>query len=180
MYTMSDLDVADFIMAQQQDVPRDSLYPPQKKYDVMDANKKFYLDGIYYSYSHPTRLIPYPRFTKIIIDYYMTENPEIPRRLHEHYHRVENDEVIKKIFNSGKNKEGKGMKIPDWMLTKEMKQTAHYKITPGTLNPNTTEGESSAQRKLTVIRFLVSRRQDPETPIQTSVEIDITNLNEAT
>ncbi|GJZ99041.1 hypothetical protein Tco_0671592 [Tanacetum coccineum] len=85
-------------------------------------------EGIHYSYSHPTRLIPYPRFTKIIIGHYMTKNHEIPRRLHGHCHRVENDEVIKTIFNSGKNKEGKGMKIPDWMLTEEMKHTGHYKM----------------------------------------------------
>ncbi|GJZ54849.1 hypothetical protein Tco_0610042, partial [Tanacetum coccineum] len=39
----------------------------------------------------------------------------------------------KTIFNSEKNKEGNGMKILDWMLTEEMKQTAHYKITTITL-----------------------------------------------
>ncbi|GJS74364.1 hypothetical protein Tco_0707205 [Tanacetum coccineum] len=134
----------------------------------------------------------------------MTVNPEISRRLHEHYHRVENNEVIKTIFNFGKNKEGKGMKSPDWMLTEEMKQTIHYKMyatvfrvdvptnqsqpiesthgthkttsTPRTPNLETTEGESSAQRKPTVIRFRVPRRPDPETPIPTSTEIDITNF----
>ncbi|GJT74148.1 integrase, catalytic region, zinc finger, CCHC-type containing protein [Tanacetum coccineum] len=103
----------------------------------------------------------------------MTENPDIPRRLHEHYHRVENDEVVKTIFNSGKNKEGKGMKIPDWMPTEEMKHIAHYQIyvtvlrvdvpmtqsqliestqgthrtpsAPRAPNPDTAEGESTAK-----------------------------------
>ncbi|GKB04992.1 hypothetical protein Tco_0833187 [Tanacetum coccineum] len=46
-------------------------------------------------------------------------------------------------------------------------------------NLEVTKGESSAQCKPTVIRFRVPpRRQDPETPIPTSVEIDITNLDE--
>ncbi|GKF08333.1 hypothetical protein Tco_0042557, partial [Tanacetum coccineum] len=67
---------------------------------------------LYYSYLHPTGLIPYPRFTKIIVDHHMTAHPDIPRRLHEKYHKVENVVVVKSIFNSGKNKEGEGMKIP--------------------------------------------------------------------
>ncbi|GJR78442.1 hypothetical protein Tco_0149227 [Tanacetum coccineum] len=131
----------------------------------------------------------------------MTENHDIPRRLHEHYHKVENDKVVKSIFNSGKNKEGKGMLIPEWMLTEEMKQTAHYQMytivfrvdvpttqsqpiesTQGTHripsahrtpNPVTTEGESSALCKPTIIRFRVQRQQDPETPIPTTAEIEL-------
>ncbi|GJY01813.1 hypothetical protein Tco_0359965 [Tanacetum coccineum] len=86
------------------------------------------LEGLYYSLTHPTTLIPYPRFTKIIIDHYMTEHSDIFRRVHDNYDRVENDDLVKNIFNSGKNKEGIGMKIPEWMLTEEMKLTAHYQI----------------------------------------------------
>ncbi|GJW64552.1 hypothetical protein Tco_0116436 [Tanacetum coccineum] len=85
-------------------------------------------EGLYYSLTYPTTLIPYLRFTKIIIDHYMTENPDISRRVHDNYHRVENDDLVKNIFNSGKNKEGTGMKIPDWMLMEEMKLTAHYQM----------------------------------------------------
>nr|GEV98028.1 integrase, catalytic region, zinc finger, CCHC-type, peptidase aspartic, catalytic [Tanacetum cinerariifolium] len=58
-------------------------------------------EGLYYSLMHPTTLIPYPRFTKIIIDHYMTEHPDISRRVHDNYHRVENDDLVKSIFNSG-------------------------------------------------------------------------------
>ncbi|GKE30213.1 hypothetical protein Tco_1445597 [Tanacetum coccineum] len=36
---------------------------------------------------HPTTLIPYPIFTKKIVDHILTQNPDIPNRLHEHYHR---------------------------------------------------------------------------------------------
>nr|GEX00145.1 hypothetical protein [Tanacetum cinerariifolium] len=50
---------------------------------------------------------------------------------------------------------------------------------PRTPNPKVSEGESSAQRKPTMIRFrLPPRRQDPETPIPTATEVDITNLDE--
>ncbi|GJR73248.1 hypothetical protein Tco_0085613 [Tanacetum coccineum] len=56
-----------------------------------------------------------------------------------------------------KNKAGVGMKIPNWMITDEMKLTEHYRMTtstPRSPNPNVDEGESSAPRKSTVIRLL--------------------------
>ncbi|GJS72143.1 hypothetical protein Tco_0704984 [Tanacetum coccineum] len=67
---------------------------------------------------------------------------------------VENDNLVKNIFNSRKNKGEAGMKIPNWMLIDEMRLTNHYKI------------------------FRAPRRQEPEpeTLIPTAVEIDVTNL----
>nr|GEU95836.1 hypothetical protein [Tanacetum cinerariifolium] len=100
-------------------------------------------EGLHYSLMHPANLIPYPIFTKIIIDYYTTEHPDITRRFHDNYHRVKNDNLVKNILNFGKNKDGAGMKIPDWMITS----------TPRTPKPEVVEGESSAQRKSIVIRL---------------------------
>ncbi|GKC70057.1 hypothetical protein Tco_1115940 [Tanacetum coccineum] len=51
---------------------------------------------------------------------------------------------------------------------------------PRTPNPDTTQGESSTPRKLTVIRFRVRSQPDLEKPIPTSAEIDIDSLDEAT
>nr|GEU39700.1 ribonuclease H-like domain-containing protein [Tanacetum cinerariifolium] len=85
-------------------------------------------EGLNYYCMHPTTLIPYPRFIKVIVDHYMTKNSDISRRVHDNYHKVENDDLVKSIFNSGKNKEGEGMLIPDWMLTEEIKLATHYKI----------------------------------------------------
>ncbi|GKA70827.1 hypothetical protein Tco_0776966 [Tanacetum coccineum] len=279
----------EFIMAQlqQRDVPKDQFCPPNKRFDLMDANKKFDLVNpqcpneskiladilnnhplrpcvaasalvvlfyrnalgfsltlrspsnfmskglpqpwqtlckifarclttrvigydqppveLYYSLTHLTSLIPYPRFTKIIINHYMIEHPDIYRRVHDNYHIDENDDLVKNIFSSRKNKEGIGLKIPNLMLTDEMKLTAHYQMyiavfrvdvpttqsqpiesiqrthrttsTPRIPNPEVTKGESSDQRKSTIIRLRVPpRRQDLETPIPTAAEINITNL----
>nr|GEW21213.1 hypothetical protein [Tanacetum cinerariifolium] len=126
------------------------------------------LKGLHYSFMHPTNLIPYPMFTKIIIDYCMTENPDISHRVHDNYHKVKNDDLIKNIFNSRKNKDGANMKIHDWMLTEAIKLTNHYRI------------ESSAQRMSTIIKLRVPpRRQDPKTPIPTAIEIDnVAKVNE--
>nr|GEX94573.1 hypothetical protein [Tanacetum cinerariifolium]GFA25008.1 hypothetical protein [Tanacetum cinerariifolium] len=73
------------------------------------------------------------------------------------------------------------MLISAWMLAEEIKLTGHYKMTPNAPrppNPITIEGESSAQRKSTVVIFRVSRRQDIDTPIPTAAEIDVTNFAE--
>nr|GEV99951.1 hypothetical protein [Tanacetum cinerariifolium] len=85
-------------------------------------------EGIHYSLLHSTSLIPYPRFTKIIIGYYMTNFPEISRRARDKYHNPKDDDLMKNIFNSGRYKDKVGMKIPDWMITEAMKQMEHYKM----------------------------------------------------
>ncbi|GJS22912.1 retrovirus-related pol polyprotein from transposon TNT 1-94 [Tanacetum coccineum] len=80
-------------------------------------------EGIYYSLHHPATSIPYPRFTKIIISHYMTIFPDISRRARDAYHNLQDDDIMKNIFNSGRNKNKVGMRIPAWMITDEMSYT---------------------------------------------------------
>ncbi|GJT71204.1 hypothetical protein Tco_1030490 [Tanacetum coccineum] len=123
-------------------------------------------EGIYYSLHHPTTSIPYPRFTKLII---------------------------------GRCKDKVGMRIPAWMILEEIKHTEHYRMyakvfgidvpmtqsqltgstqgthrTPSTLrSPNLKQdiGESSASKRLTVIRFHIPQRRStyltPPAPVPT-------------
>ncbi|GJW56146.1 hypothetical protein Tco_0102877 [Tanacetum coccineum] len=74
-------------------------------------------EGLYYSLHHPTSLILYPRFTKIIVSHYMTIFPDISRRVRDMYYNLQDDDIMKNIFNSGRHKNKVGMKIPDWMIT---------------------------------------------------------------
>nr|GEW39649.1 hypothetical protein [Tanacetum cinerariifolium] len=92
------------------------LMQPWQPLCKMSDNTRFY-----YSLEHLTKLIPYPIFTKPIVSNYMTSFLEISRRAHDKYHNLEDDEMIKRIFKSGKNKAGVGMKIFSWMITDEMK-----------------------------------------------------------
>ncbi|GJY46537.1 putative ribonuclease H-like domain-containing protein [Tanacetum coccineum] len=108
------------IMAQQQhaaNVHPDELYYAERL-----------CEGLYYSLHHLTSSIPYPRFTKIIISHYMTCFPNISRRARNMYHNLQDDDIMKNIFNSGRHKDKVGMQIPDWMLTEEMKHTEHYRM----------------------------------------------------
>nr|GEU47675.1 hypothetical protein [Tanacetum cinerariifolium] len=128
-------------------------------------------EGLHYSLIHLTAIIPYLRFTRIIVDYITTKNPDVPKRLHEHYHRVANDHIVKSIFNSEKNKEHVGIRIPEWMLMKEMKLTKYYQLLP---YPVEQQGVLSAPHKPIIIRIRRRSQSDYETPILTSTEIDIT------
>ncbi|GJV95457.1 hypothetical protein Tco_1547034 [Tanacetum coccineum] len=62
-------------------------------------------ENFYYSLKNPTTLIPYPRFTKLIVSHYMTTYLEISRRVRDRYHNLADDVMIKRIFNSGKSKD---------------------------------------------------------------------------
>ncbi|GKC53097.1 hypothetical protein Tco_1075842 [Tanacetum coccineum] len=64
-------------------------------------------EGLHSSLMHPTTNIPYPRFTKIVTDHILTMHPDISKRTNEPYYIVENDKVVKSIFNSGKAKSTK-------------------------------------------------------------------------
>ncbi|GKB90676.1 hypothetical protein Tco_0962948 [Tanacetum coccineum] len=144
-------------------------------------------EGLHYSLEHPSTLVPYPRFTKIIVSHYMTAFLKISRRVYDKYHNLEDDEMVKSIFNLGKNKTGVGTKIPSWMITDEMKLTKNYRMyaavfgvdvpttqsqpiestqgmhrttsAPRTPNPDVDEEESSAQQKYTIIRLRIPPRR---------------------
>ncbi|GKD02673.1 hypothetical protein Tco_1177647, partial [Tanacetum coccineum] len=85
-------------------------------------------EGLYYSLHHPTYSIPYLRFTKIIVSHYMTIFPDISRHARDMYHNLQDDDIMKNIFNSGRHKNKVGMQIPPWMITDEMKQTENYRM----------------------------------------------------
>nr|GEV21632.1 reverse transcriptase domain-containing protein [Tanacetum cinerariifolium] len=57
---------------------------------------------------------------KFMPRHYMTAFIEISQRAHDKYHNIEDDEMIKSILNSGKNKARVGMKILSWMIIDEM------------------------------------------------------------
>ncbi|GKB53424.1 retrovirus-related pol polyprotein from transposon TNT 1-94 [Tanacetum coccineum] len=150
--------------------------------------------GFYYSLTNPTTMIPYPRFTKIIVSHYMTAFPDISKITRDRYHNLADDVMIKRIFNSGKSKGVIGMKIPDWMITDEIKLTENYQLyaevfgvdvpmtqsqpiesTQGT-HTEIAEGESSTLRKFTIIRLRIPSRQSTRltlpTPIPKTDEAD--------
>ncbi|GJR92205.1 hypothetical protein Tco_0264379 [Tanacetum coccineum] len=48
-------------------------------------------------------------------------------RVLERFHNLQDDDIMKNIFNSGRNKNKVGMRIPAWMITYEMKLTENLR-----------------------------------------------------
>ncbi|GJV61161.1 retrovirus-related pol polyprotein from transposon TNT 1-94 [Tanacetum coccineum] len=172
-------------MAQPQrpsDVHQDELCPPKIRYALMDANKNIDLNNPRYG----SILSEYSWFysrVKITIQLQddMTLTTMISRRARDKYHNLEDDVMVKNIFNSEKHKDSVGMKIPSWMIMDEIKLTDHHRMyvavfrvdvpttqsqpiestqgthrttsAPRTPNLEIAEGKSSASRKSTVIRL---------------------------
>ncbi|GJT27324.1 retrovirus-related pol polyprotein from transposon TNT 1-94 [Tanacetum coccineum] len=44
------------------------------------------------------------------------------------YHNLQDDDIMKNIFNSGRHKDKVGMQIPAWMINEEKKHTEHYRM----------------------------------------------------
>ncbi|GKA24653.1 hypothetical protein Tco_0710686 [Tanacetum coccineum] len=117
----------------------------------------------------------------------MTIFPDISRRARDMYPNLQDDDIMKNIFNSGRHKNKVGMQIPVWMITDEMKQTEHYRMyakvfqidvpltqsqptesthgthrttsAPRSPNPNKEAAESSAPRRSTVIHLRILERR---------------------
>ncbi|GJT67509.1 hypothetical protein Tco_1018989 [Tanacetum coccineum] len=158
---------------------------------------KLLWEGLYYSLHHPTSSILYPRFTKIIVSHYMTIFLDISRRVRDMYHNLQDDDIMMNIFNSGRHKNKVGMKIPDWMITYEMKQMEHYRMytkvfkidvpltqsqptesthgmprttsAPRSPNPDKEVIESSAPRRSTMTRLCLPERRSTRFTLPTPV-----------
>ncbi|GJR87998.1 hypothetical protein Tco_0212009, partial [Tanacetum coccineum] len=100
-------------------------------------------EGFHYSLEHPTTLIPYSRFTKLIVSHYMISFPEISRRARDKYHNLENDEMVKSVFNLGMNKVGVDVPTTQSQLTMSTQGTHRTTSAPRTPNPDVAKGKST-------------------------------------
>ncbi|GKD49757.1 hypothetical protein Tco_1278733, partial [Tanacetum coccineum] len=134
-------------------------------------------EGLHYALEHPSTQIPYPRFTKLIVGHYMTVLPKISRIARDKYHNLEDDAMVKNIFNSGKPKDGVRMKIPSWMIRDEKKLTDHYRMYVVVLRVDVPTNqsqpiESTQGTHRTTSAPRRSTRLTPPTPILTTIEAD--------
>ncbi|GJY86337.1 hypothetical protein Tco_0500363 [Tanacetum coccineum] len=80
-------------------------------------------------YLHPTaknKVVPDPRYTKLIINHILAKYPKIPKRITEPHHNITDDDVVGYMISSVRSN-AKGMRIPDELLTEDMKKTEAYK-----------------------------------------------------
>nr|GEX31789.1 hypothetical protein [Tanacetum cinerariifolium] len=71
----------------------------------------------------------YPRFTKVIIDYFMTRKPSIPRRNKINWHYVRDDILFStiKVVSRHQNTQQYGAILPIKLTTEDIRNTKAYK-----------------------------------------------------
>ncbi|GJY31048.1 hypothetical protein Tco_0414543 [Tanacetum coccineum] len=109
---------------------------------------------------------PWQTLRKILVRCLSTREIESweSKRLNQPCHRFENDEVVKSSFNSWRK--GLGMRILEWMLMEEMKQTKNYKVNKCSIEVYYYQGFRGEATK-------------PKSPILTAEQIDLDSLDEA-
>ncbi|GJZ60128.1 hypothetical protein Tco_0615944, partial [Tanacetum coccineum] len=120
------------IMAQLQhaaNVHPDELCPPNKRYDLMDANKKVDLEHV-----------QCPSKSKILMNIIKNQSVTIHQcsynnNLLEMLITILQDDDIMKNTSIPEKQNKVGMRIPSWMITNEMKLTEHYKMQSARLTP---------------------------------------------
>ncbi|GJQ99365.1 retrovirus-related pol polyprotein from transposon TNT 1-94 [Tanacetum coccineum] len=100
-------------------------------------------EGLYYSLHHPTSLIPYPRFTKIIIPAWM---------ITEEMKHTEHYRMYAEVF-------GIDVPLTQSQPTESTQGTHRTPSAPRSPNPNKEAAESSAPRRSTVIRLRIPKRR---------------------
>ncbi|GJZ53556.1 hypothetical protein Tco_0608441 [Tanacetum coccineum] len=127
-------------------------------------------EGLYYALEHPSTLIPYPRFIKLIVGHYITAYPKILRRVHDKYHNLEHDEMVKNV-PSTQSQPIKSTQGTHWTTS-----------APRLPYPDVDEGGSSAQQKSIVIRLLIPPRRStqltPPTPVSTTPILTVAEVED--
>nr|GEU66108.1 hypothetical protein [Tanacetum cinerariifolium] len=79
--------------------------------------------------SKPSKMskLSYTRFTKLIIDHYLSLNKSIPRRSDSKLHSSQDDHPITKLLNTTNGDYKFGMEVPDSIFSDAIKKKAWYK-----------------------------------------------------
>ncbi|GKF03658.1 hypothetical protein Tco_0030581, partial [Tanacetum coccineum] len=100
--------------------------------------------------------MPYPRFTKIIIDYFISQHKSIPKRHGSYVITIKDDGVLGrlKFVSSREDYQVYGLAILDTMLTDKIKQSEPYQTFPALsthqIPPKKSRGKGSKGKKVTV------------------------------
>ncbi|GJS00781.1 hypothetical protein Tco_0317289 [Tanacetum coccineum] len=100
--------------------------------------------------------MPYPRFTKVIINHFLSIHTSVPKALSFGLHTIKDDGVLSrmKFVKIGKDIQEYGRAIPDAMLTDDIKQSKTYqmfiKYSTVLIPPKKTRGKRSQCKKAAV------------------------------
>ncbi|GKC55189.1 hypothetical protein Tco_1077934 [Tanacetum coccineum] len=101
-------------------------------------------------------IIPYPRFTKLIINHFISQHKSLAKLKYTYINTIKDDGVLNrlKFVITGEDFQEYGRAIPDTMLTEEIKQSEAYHtfltLSTGLIPPKKTRGKGSKGKKPSV------------------------------
>ncbi|GJZ92754.1 hypothetical protein Tco_0664819 [Tanacetum coccineum] len=74
--------------------------------------------------------MPFPRFTEVIINYFLKQHNSLSNLKYQHYHIIKDDGIVcrLKFVRIGKNYQEYRLSIPETMLTEAIKQSESYQM----------------------------------------------------
>ncbi|GKD31778.1 hypothetical protein Tco_1242556 [Tanacetum coccineum] len=153
---------------------------------------KLIWDDIIFQTVHPRRkadTIPFPRYTKLIINHILSIKQDIPKRANEPVHTPGEDDPIISIRIGCSSTKVKGMRIPEVLLNDVIRETTAYKVYDAdfrgsevlTIQPQPVESTRGTHRKTKTKQGgeKKGKQVSVEKPVQTTKEIDQASLQEA-
>ncbi|GJU02625.1 hypothetical protein Tco_1112963, partial [Tanacetum coccineum] len=115
--------------------------------------------------------MPFPRFTKVIINHFLSQHKSLSNLKFQHYHTIKDDGIVSrlKFVRIGEDYQEYGLPIPDMMLNDAIKRSESYqmflKYSTGQIPPKKSRGKGSQGKKTTdtpVADVDVSEESDSE------------------
>ncbi|GKC51301.1 hypothetical protein Tco_1074046 [Tanacetum coccineum] len=97
--------------------------------------------------------MPFPRFTKVIINHFLSQHKSLSKLKFQHYHTIKDDGIVSrlKFIRIGEDYQKYGLPIPDMMLNDKIKQSESYqtflKYSIGQIPPKNSRGKGSQGKK---------------------------------
>ncbi|GJS03990.1 hypothetical protein Tco_0320498 [Tanacetum coccineum] len=132
--------------------------------------------------------MPYPRFTKVIIDYFLSKHKSLKKLKFQHFHTIKDDGVVSrlKFVRMGEDVQQYGLAIPATMLNKEIMQSESYKrfilYSTGQIPPKKSRGKEGKpiveelRRKPTI--SVVTNVPEPDIALELGKSISLTKAEE--
>ncbi|GJZ08920.1 hypothetical protein Tco_0543203 [Tanacetum coccineum] len=115
--------------------------------------------------------MPFPRFTKVIINHFLKQHKSLSNLKYQHYHTIKDDDIVSrlKFVRIGEDYQEYGLAIPDEMLNDTIIQSESYqmflKYSTSQIPPKKSRGKGSQGKKTTnnpVANVDVSEESKPE------------------
>ncbi|GKB86009.1 hypothetical protein Tco_0958281 [Tanacetum coccineum] len=137
--------------------------------------------------------MPFPRFTKVIINHFLKQHKSLSNLKYQHYHTIKDDGIVSrlKFIIIGEDYQEYGLAIPDMMLNDAIKQSKSYQMfikystdTPVADVDVSDESDSEPTRKRTASRRVVKKKvtistvdniiPDPDVALELGKSISLT------